>query len=371
MTKRTGQIRADKHSQESLRIETLHSYDVLDTSAEADFDDIVLLASEICEVPVSLISLVDQDRQWFKARVGFDPKETSLDQSVCAHSILQDGFFEIADMAQDDRTADMQIDLGGRDVNFYAGVNLVAPNGMPIGTLCVLDNKARALTPFQRSALRTLSHQVMTQLELRKKLKQEKSLKSEMDHRVKNSLQTIGSLLSMASRQVSDPIAIEILDVVNRRIGAVASLHSELMGRDGQGSVDIGHYLSRVVALLTEMSPDHVTLSASCPDATLDANKASAIGMIVSEFSANSIKHAFTERTCGAINIVMSKTGDGYWLLSCEDDGIGTQGDDGLADLKQQGLGQLLMVSAAAQLDGDLQYDSTPDGTRMTVKFMA
>ena len=148
---------------------------------------------------------MDEKRQWFKARVGFEPHETTLDQSVCSHAILDEGYTEIADMGADPRTSDNPLYVGDPRVKFYAGANLVAPNGQPIGTLCVLDTKPRTLNDFQRQALQTLSRHVMMQLELRKKIRIEAALRAEMDHRVKNSFQTIASLLRMATRKVHDP----------------------------------------------------------------------------------------------------------------------------------------------------------------------
>ena len=227
-------ILADPHPEQERRLQTLKSYGILDTAAETDFDDIVALASKICDMPVSLISLVDEDRQWFKANIGFDPAQTGLDESVCSHALLQDDFLEIEDMASDIRTADNPLYTQEPGVHYYAGFNLRAPNGMPIGTLCVLDTKPRKLTEFQRQALQTLSRQVMIQLELRKRLAQEESIRSEIDHRVKNSLQTIASVMRIAARQITDPCALDVIALVERRLGAVASLHSELMGTEGQ-----------------------------------------------------------------------------------------------------------------------------------------
>lgn len=151
------ELLAPKHLNQKQRLKTLRSYDILDTEAEADFDDIVALASKICETPVSLISLDDEDRQWFKASVGFDQPETSLDKSVCSHAILGDSFFEIEDMSTDERTLNNPLHTGEPNAKFYAGANLVAPNGMPVGTLCVLDTVPRQLTDVQREALETLS----------------------------------------------------------------------------------------------------------------------------------------------------------------------------------------------------------------------
>ena len=361
---------ADKHPEQDLRIATLQSYDVMDSQNEAEFDDIVALASAICECPVSLISLVDDDRQWFKARVGFEPHQTALDKSVCSHAILQGEFLEVPDMASDSRTSGNPLHTGDPNVKFYAGANLIAPNGMVIGTLCVLDTKPRTLTEFQKQALTTLSRQVMTQLELRKKLMQEEALKGEMDHRVKNSLQTIASVMRVASRGIKDREALDVLELVERRISAVASLHSELLGGGSKGSVDARRYLERVVQLLEDVAPAHVEIAVNAADVTIDARKASAIGMIVSEFAANSIKHAFPDERQGQVQISLLQSAKEGWTLLCQDDGIGRQEGDGAASGRDDtGLGAVLMSSAAAQLEAHLEYEVSESGTVMTVEF--
>lgn len=366
---RNETILADEHPKQAQRLETLAAYDILDTEAESEFDDIVALASQICDVPVSLISLVDHDRQWFKARVGFDPEETTLAESVCSHAILEDDFLEISDMSADERTVDNPLHVAEDGVQFYAGMNIVAPNGLPIGTLCVLDDKPRELSDFQRQALGVLARQVMTQLELRKRLLEEEALRSEMDHRVRNSLQTIASVLRVAARSISDPEAVEVLELVERRLGAVASLHSELMGSEGKESVDTQPYLERVVKLLKDVAPDNVKIELQAVDAVVGARQASAIGMIVSEFVANSIKHAFPDGRNGTVAISLTQSEAAGWVLSCQDDGVGKQ-DEADADAHaDSGLGAMLMESAASQLDGQLEYETVPQGTVLRVSF--
>lgn len=361
---------AAKHAQQEKRLETLKSYEVLDTAAEADFDDIVALASKICDAPISLISLVDADRQWFKARKGFEPPETTLDKSVCSHAILEEGVFQIADMAADPRTADNPLHTAPGGVQFYAGANLIAPNGLPLGTLCVLDTQPRELTDFQKEALQTLSRQVMMQLELRKKIRAEEALRAEMDHRVKNSLQTIASMMRLAAREVQDETALDVLDLVNRRLEAVASLHSELMGNNGDDTVDITSYFERLRQFVTAVTPDHIAVTLHATGDGLQARLASAIGMIVSEFVANSVKHAFPEGQAGEVAISL-RPGDGQQrILECRDNGVG-QNRRQATDRQPSGLGKMLMQSAAMQLGGDVQFDIGPDGARMTVAFAA
>jgi two-component system, sensor histidine kinase len=157
---------------EARRLEVLHTYEVLDTEAEQDFDELVELASQICEMPVALISLVDQDRQWFKARTGYiDVPETPRDVSFCAHTILSDDPLAVADARQDPRFADNPL-VHDETVIAYTGVPLIADQGQRLGSLCVIDRAPRQLTAEQRRGLEILGKQVVNQLELRKKVRQ-------------------------------------------------------------------------------------------------------------------------------------------------------------------------------------------------------
>lgn len=157
---------------DGLRRHELASYEILDTPAETEFDDIVRVASETCGMPVSLISLLDGERQWFKAETGFGRNETPLSQSICAYTVQQDDVFEIEDLTLDARTSDNPLVTGGPEVRFYAGAPLRTADGVALGALCVLDTKPNKLTPSQAFVLRTLAHQVMTTLELRRSLRQ-------------------------------------------------------------------------------------------------------------------------------------------------------------------------------------------------------
>jgi len=153
---------------EVKRLKVLWQYDVLDTVPEEVFDDLTDLAAHICEAPVALISLVDENRQWFKSRVGTSLKETSRDVSFCAHAILNDGLLVISDATKDPRFSDNPLVTGPQKIRFYAGAPLVTPDGHALGTLCVLDKKPRKLRSEQRKALYVLAHHVVSQLELRR-----------------------------------------------------------------------------------------------------------------------------------------------------------------------------------------------------------
>ncbi len=154
---------------ENTRLRELLSLDILDTDPEEEYDKITELASQICEVPISLISLIDKDRQCFKSIYGINTKETPRDLAFCAHAInYPNQIFEVPNAAIDDRFHDNPMVTEQPHVIFYAGIPLVSSQGHALGTLCVIDNKPNKLNEIQKNSLKTLSSQVMKSLELRK-----------------------------------------------------------------------------------------------------------------------------------------------------------------------------------------------------------
>ncbi len=151
-----------------MRLAALQRYRILDTAAEAAYDDIVRIASFICDTPIATVTFIDEHRQWFKARIGLNSSETSRDLAFCAHTILRQDTMIVEDATQDDRFAQNPLVTGDPGIRFYAGAPLVTPDGLGLGSLCVIDRQKRTLGATQISALESLARMVVANLELRR-----------------------------------------------------------------------------------------------------------------------------------------------------------------------------------------------------------
>jgi GAF domain-containing protein len=187
---------------EKKRLKVLWQYEVLDTVPEEVFDDLTELAARICEAPIALISLVDEKRQWFKAKVGVSLSETSRDISFCAYAITQSDLFIVPDATQDKRFANNPMVTSEPKIRFYAGAPLITPDGHALGTLCVIDKVPRELRPDQKQALRILARHVVSQLELRRRSRELSDVRRD-NARCKGDLEKVRAELAAARRELA------------------------------------------------------------------------------------------------------------------------------------------------------------------------
>ena len=362
-------MKAQPHPFEAARLAALRAYDILDTPRESDFDDIVMLASRICDAPISVINLIDETRQWFKAETGLGVRETPLASSLCAHVILEDDFVEIPDTLADPRMADNPLCLADPGLRFYAGALLKSKGGYPIGTLCVLDNQPRTLSPLQRDALRVLADQVMTQLDLRAVIANEAVLRSEIDHRVKNSLQLVGGFVSLERSALGNDEARDSLERVARQINIVAALHEHLAMDATNELIELGPYLDKVVGLINSTLPAEVSVIGSFENVPVGSREASIVATIVNELAANALKHSF-KRSSGTIDLSGKRVADAGYRLECSDDA--EQGEvESIGPGGRVGLGLKILRASVRQLGGTMTATHGKEGysTRLDFNF--
>lgn len=237
---------------DAARLAALNSYSLLDTLPERCYDDATALATYICGTPVSLISLVDQDRQWFKSRIGIGRSETDRESSFCAHTLTNPVTLVVEDTFLDPRFANNPLVIGDPGIRFYAGAPLVDPNGYVLGTICVIDTKPRSLSAAQVSALESLARQIMQLFEARQRLiENERAAKAlmqseklaavgrlaaSMAHEINNPLEAVTNLLYLARARSNDPEVQEWLEQADQELRRVAILANQTLRFHKQAS---------------------------------------------------------------------------------------------------------------------------------------
>ena len=222
---------------EDDRLQALIEYQVLDTEAEQRFDDLTAIAAHICDTPISFISLIDTNRQWFKSKFGIEVIESPRELAFCAYTILQpERMMIVPNAEEDERFAANPFVTSEPNIRFYAGAALITPDGFPIGTLCTIDNKPRELSPEQIQALQALSRQVISQLELRinlsklnQNITQREQVEQNLRHTNKQLNQTLGKL-----KQTQ-----------------VQLIHSEKMSSLGEMVAGIAHEINNPVTFIS------------------------------------------------------------------------------------------------------------------------
>lgn len=389
---------------ENSRLKELKEISILDTLPEKEYDDITLLASVICEVPISLISLTDTDRQWFKSKVGFDDRQIPNEYSFCAHAILEPHkTLEIPDARLDHRFSSNPYVTKNPGIVFYAGVPLVSGSGNVLGTLCVMDNVERKLSAAQKTALEALARQVVHLFGVRKRElqleKTKKSLTERMNdlekfvhvaaHDLKSPLANItllGQILQMEHSDHLDDKAREIIRMMRETSDALRGMIEGMLSHtkadkieaDKDNPVLFGDIMTETAKLLPVQVRSNVRVIAG--EKEMRTNKEVMI-IILLNLITNGFKYNRNDKPQIEVEHNTSETAD---IISVRDNGIGIPEKDKtrVFDLfetgnqydrmgqKGTGIGLSTVKSLVEKMSGKITLSDRPGGgTEVVMEF--
>jgi len=328
---------------EADRLAVLQSYNILDTVEEADFDELTILASTICQTPIALISLVDAERQWFKAHTGLNARETPKEQSFCAHAIASfDDIMIIDDARKDERFADNPLVTGDPKIVFYAGVPLINEDGYALGSLCVIDRQQKILSDEQVQALKILAKQVIDKLELRRKILALQAANHELRdanifiqkfasmaaHDIKNPLSSIlltSQALKIRLQKLEDEGCTRLIDLNITSTSRLTTLLDEMLAYSKtpslllskKANIDLNNTLKKIISMVKV--PENFEIN--IPEEKHQLNlSAVAFEQIFINLLSNAIRYNDKDR--GIIHIRFAHDDD-FYRFEVEDNGIG------------------------------------------------
>ncbi|MGR3591813.1 MAG: sensor histidine kinase [Limimaricola soesokkakensis] len=363
------------HHAESARLSAVRRYAVLDTPPDGAFDRIAMLASRLLGTPIAIISIVDEDRIWFKSQAGIEGvKEIARDPGLCASAILQEGPWILRDASVEPVALANPLVAGEFGLRFYAGVPLRTHDGHGLGTLCVIDKEPRDITPEQTAILQDLAAVVMDELELRRdaiethealrrEMREKEILAGEVEHRVMNSLQLVSSVARCKAAQHEGQTAAELNDIAVR-IGAIAQANRHIqqslpsLAQDG----DLALFLNVLSRELFPLCPQGGLIEVDCASIQLARERLVPIGHLVTELVLNSVKN-------GAKRIDLSgEMVDNHFKLAIDDDGPGLQ--IGFDPRESKGLGMVILQAMARKLEAEVTWGRSPrGGARFTIEL--
>jgi two-component sensor histidine kinase len=358
---------------EFQRMAAVSRYEILDTPADGAFDRVTAMAARRFGVPISIISIVDHDRIWFKSGHGLDAKQIDREPGLCASAILRNEPHLLPDASKDIRSLANPLVAGDFGLRFYAGVPLQTSDGHNLGTLCVIDKEPRAITQDQIEDLKDLASLVMDQLEFRlssiralakadKALVQANLLSREIDHRVMNSLQFVSALLHLQGRKVTGAEARAEIEAAANRVAAVARVHQHFHIEDDAATVPALTYLRRLCEDLSGILGTDIAVQGD--NGLLPTAHIQPVGLIVNELVTNAAKHGG-----GKVNVTCRCQNADCYIAVC-DEGAGLPaGFDVATD--GRGLGMKITSILIKQLGGSLDAEANPGGkgTCFKVRF--
>lgn len=350
---------------EEQRLAAVRRYEILDTPPDGAFDRITALAARRFNVPIAIISIVDEDRIWFKSHHGLPVDQISRDPGLCASAILGDDPYLLSDARADPRSLSNPLVAGDFGLRFYAAVPLTTSDGYKLGTLCVIDKQPRPIDEGQVEDLKDLAAVVMDQMEMRiaarRAAGKAQLMAKEIDHRVMNSLQFVSGLLAMQSRSSDLGDAAAHLQLAANRVAAVAQVHRHFYADEAMETSCVT-FLRRLCGDLSTILDRQIAVEGD--EGNVPTIWIQPIGLICNEFVTNAAKHG-----AGRIDVTY-RVSDGVHQLAVCDRGQGLPPE---FDLKtpSPSLGMRVVTSLAMQLGGSLSAGRRPhgEGACFTVRF--
>lgn len=351
-------------SNEAERLEAVRRYEILDTPPDGAFDRITRIAARLFNVPISIVSIVDEDRIWFKSHHGLDVSEIPRGPGLCASAILDNKPWVLTDAKTDPRSLANPLVAGKFGLRFYAGVPLQTSDGHSLGTLCVIDHEPRAITQADIEQLTDLAAVVMDELELRLAAKREvekkEALFKEVHHRVKNNFQIVSSLLSLQSRTVPPELRRHFEESL-QRVQAMGLLHETFYRGQHAEAVDLTSYLRELVVNIIAAFGLHDRVTGRVEGASVHFNldTGTPLALLAAEVISNACKHAFADERSGEVVVTVEETAR-YVRIRIADNGVGKQNIS--EAVVSTGMGQRLISSFVQQLNGSSRYVAREGG---------
>jgi two-component sensor histidine kinase len=343
------------------RIEAVRRYDILENPPDGSFDRITAMAARKFNVPISIITIVDTDKIWFKSGHGLPVSEIEREEGLCATTIMSSFPRVLTDAKLESCALANPLVSGDFGIRFYAGVPLRTHDGFNLGTLCVVDTKPRAVSDSEIADLRDLAAMVMDQLELRIAARQavarEKMLAKEIDHRVMNSLQLVSSMLSVQSYAPDIQDAAGELQRAANRVATVAQVHRNFLASDAR-EVDCLSFLRRLCAELAEILGQAVVVSGD--DGTVCSTFIQPIGLIAGELVTNAGKYGE-----GDVEVAFRFEVGARVLTVCNGGGRLAADFD---PARTTGMGMRMIMSLVHERRGELSFAPREDGTGVCVR---